>query len=88
MQKKSLFFYSFPSERNFDEVKITNKRAEKQISFDLFSLLCHDVQDAHHVGNIDCAITIHVASDVIMEAFELYTFHIYSYLMKKLIQSV
>lgn len=83
-----MFFILLSSGSNFDEVKITNKRAEKQISFDLFSLLCHDVQDAHHVGNIDCAITIHVASDVIMEVSELYTFPLFGYLMKEWNQSV
>ena len=39
MQKKSLFFFSFPSERNFDEVKIANKREQYKGKTDVFHFI-------------------------------------------------
>ena len=36
MQKKSLFFFSFPSASNFNEVKVTHKRVKSQIYLNFF----------------------------------------------------
>ena len=36
MQKKSLLFFSFPSDSNFDEVKVTNKREKHKMKTKVF----------------------------------------------------